>query len=178
MTSNWRYFYLLASYVNAPDAGAHSYRFSLIVPFIKTLKIPPLRSEWRWREYRLRPMCWYRLSVSLICWRSFLALWRYFIFSRHPEPPVGRCRRIFVLFVRVLYLYSGVKWDFSFSMTSNWRYFCLLASYVNAPDAEAHFRPLFSHCAFYKNVKDSSTSVGMTLERIPLEAYVLVSPVC
>ena len=117
-------------------------------------------------------MCWYRLSVSLIYWRSFLALWRYSLFSRHPEPPVGRCRRIFVLFVRVLCLYSGVKWGFSFSITSSCHYFCLLASYVNAPDAGAHFRPLFSHCSFYKNVKDSSTSVGMTLERISYEAYV------
>ena len=36
---------LLAFYVTPQTLGLISYRFSLILPFIKTLKIPPLRSE-------------------------------------------------------------------------------------------------------------------------------------
>ena len=41
----------------------------------------------------------------------------------------------------------------------------LLALYVNAPDALAYFIPFVFHTAFYKNEKDSSASVGMTLEK-------------
>ena len=167
MTSSWRYFFQLASYVYAPDAETHFIPLFSHCSFYKNDKDSSTSVGMTLEGIPLEAYVLVPLVCSLICWRSFLALWRYSLFSRHPEPPVGRCRRIFVLFVRLLYLYSGVKWDFSFSMTSNWRYFCLLASYMYAPDAETHFIPLFSHCAFYKNVKDSSTSVGMTLERIP-----------